>query len=40
MEVTPEGIVLREMAPGVTVEEIKAKTEAELIIPDNLTVME
>lgn len=34
MEVTPQGIVLRELAPGVTVEEICSKTEATLIIPE------
>ena len=36
MEVTPEGLVLRECAPGVTVDEIVLKTEADLIIPDTL----
>jgi len=34
MEVTDEGIVLKELAPGVTVEEIQSKTEAALIVPD------
>ena len=34
MEMTDKGIVLRELAPGVTVEDIQAKTEATLIIPD------
>jgi len=34
MEVTPAGIVLRELAPGVTIEEIQSKTEAKLIIPE------
>lgn len=33
IEVTPEGLVLKETAPGVTVEEIKAKTGARLIVP-------
>jgi len=33
MEVTQEGIVLKELAPGVTAEEIQSKTEAKLIIP-------
>jgi acetate CoA/acetoacetate CoA-transferase beta subunit len=36
MEVTPEGLVLKEIAPGSSVEEILANTEAELIIPENL----
>ena len=34
MDITPDGIVLRETAPGVTVEEVIEKTEATLIIPD------
>lgn len=40
MEVTDDGIVLRELAPGVTVEEIQSKTEATLIIPDVIGSME
>lgn len=40
MEVTPEGLVLRELAPGVTVEEIQSKTEAKLIIPEDIKPME
>ena len=40
MEVTKDGIVLRELAPGVTVEEIQAKTQATLIIPDTVLTME
>jgi 3-oxoacid CoA-transferase B subunit len=39
MEVTSEGIVLRELAPGITPEEIQSKTEATLIIPDLIGVM-
>jgi len=39
MDVTPEGIVLRELAPGVTVDEIKSKTEANLIVPDEVGCM-
>ena len=39
MEVTDEGIVLRELVHGVTVEEIQSKTEATLIIPDVIGVM-
>ena len=39
MEVTPEGLVLRETAPGVTVEEVVSKTEADLIIPANVPEM-
>ncbi len=40
MEVTKDGIVVRELAHGVTVEEIQSKTEATLIIPDHIDVME
>lgn len=39
MEVTPEGLVLKEVAPGVTVEQVKAVTEADLIIPDTVPEM-
>ncbi|PKM90825.1 MAG: succinyl-CoA--3-ketoacid-CoA transferase [Firmicutes bacterium HGW-Firmicutes-12] len=39
MEVTTEGIVLKELAPGVTAEDIQAKTEAKLIIPQTIAVM-
>lgn len=39
MEVTKAGITLKELAPGVTVEEIQSKTEAILIIPDQVGVM-
>jgi len=39
MEVTSDGIVLRELAPGVTVEDIQSKTEATLIIPDAIGEM-
>lgn len=40
MTVTDKGLVLNEIAPGVTVEEVVNKTEAELIIPENVKVME
>lgn len=39
MQITGEGIVLRELAPGVTAEDIQSKTEATLIIPDKVGVM-
>ena len=39
MIVTPSGLVLRELAPGFTVEDIQAATEAELVIPDDVKVM-
>lgn len=37
---TPEGLVLLETAPGVTVEEVVAKTDADLIIPEVVGCME
>lgn len=40
MTITDRGIVLKEIAPNVTVEEVIAKTDAELIIPDNINVMD
>jgi len=40
MEVTGEGIVLRELAPGVTAEDIQSKTGATLIIPEVIGEME
>lgn len=39
MEVTLDGLVLKEVAPGVTVEQIKAVTEADLIISDSVPEM-
>ena len=38
-EVTPEGLKLFEVAPGVTPEEVQAKTGAKLIIPENVGCM-
>ena len=39
-EVTPEGLVLRELAAGYTVDDIKACTEADFIVHDEIGVME
>jgi acetate CoA/acetoacetate CoA-transferase beta subunit len=39
IEVTEEGLVVREIAPGVTADEIKSKTEADLIFPEQILVM-
>jgi 3-oxoacid CoA-transferase subunit B len=36
LDVTPQGLVLRERAPGVTVEEIQRKTEPTLIVEGNV----
>ncbi|WP_411679836.1 3-oxoacid CoA-transferase subunit B [Clostridium thailandense] len=40
MEVTKDGLVLREIAEGTTIEDVIAATEADLVIDDNLKVME
>ena len=39
-EVTPKGLVLREVAPGYTVEDILACKEADVIVPDKVGVMQ
>jgi 3-oxoacid CoA-transferase subunit B len=36
LDVTPEGLVLREIADGVTVEEIREKTGAPFTVPDDV----
>jgi 3-oxoacid CoA-transferase subunit B len=38
LDVTPTGFVLLETAPGVTIEEIKAKTAGRLTIADNVII--
>ncbi|MDQ7095435.1 3-oxoacid CoA-transferase subunit B [Desulfosporosinus sp. PR] len=40
IEVTKSGLVLKEIAPGLTTEEVQIATEAELIIGNDLKVME
>ena len=40
MEITPKGIVLTEIHPEFTVEQVQAATEAELIISENLIPMQ
>ncbi|MDR1183865.1 MAG: 3-oxoacid CoA-transferase subunit B [Coriobacteriales bacterium] len=40
IEVTSEGLVLTEAAPGVTVEEIQKNTQAKLIVSNNLKIMD
>jgi 3-oxoacid CoA-transferase B subunit len=35
-QVTPEGFVLREIAPGIAVDQVKAQTAGRLSIPDKL----
>ena len=38
-QVSPEGLVLKELAPGYTVEDILACTEAKVIVPDEIGIM-
>ncbi len=40
LDITPEGFVLKERAPGVTVEEIVAKTAGKLMVPDDVPEMQ
>jgi acetate CoA/acetoacetate CoA-transferase beta subunit len=40
MEITPKGIVLTEIHPEFTVEQVQAATEAELIISEDLKPMQ
>jgi 3-oxoacid CoA-transferase subunit B len=40
LEVTPQGLVLRERAPGVSAEEIQAKTEPRLLLAPEVKEME
>lgn len=39
MRVVPQGLVLAELAPGVSVEQVQAATAAELIIPSDLVTV-
>jgi len=39
LDVTNDGLVLRELAPGVTVEEVQSKTEPKLIVDPDLKEM-
>ncbi|MEA3424356.1 MAG: CoA-transferase, partial [Bacillota bacterium] len=36
MEVTPEGLVLKELGPDVSVDDVIANTGSKLIIPENI----
>ena len=40
LDVTDEGFLLKERAPGVTVEEIRAATEGRLVVPDEVPEMQ
>ncbi|TFC25703.1 CoA transferase subunit B [Cryobacterium sp. TMT2-18-3] len=39
IDVTPEGLLLREIAPGLTVAEVQAATEVPLLVPGTPTVI-
>ena len=39
IDVTPQGFLLKETAPGVSVEEVRTKTSGRLIIPDRVPEM-
>ncbi|WP_410209032.1 3-oxoacid CoA-transferase subunit B [Fusobacterium sp.] len=39
LEVTPEGLVLREVSPYSSIEDVKATTEADIIIPDDVKIL-
>ncbi len=39
-DVTPDGFLLKERAPGVSVEEIKQKTDGRLVVPDEVPEMD
>ena len=40
IQVTPQGLLLEEIAPGMTAEDVQRATEAELVLSPNLKVME
>ena len=40
MDITEDGIVLAEIAPGMSADDVQAATGAKLIIPDNMKVMD
>ncbi len=39
LDVTPDGLVLREVAPGVSTDDVRAATEPALLVPTEPTVM-
>jgi 3-oxoacid CoA-transferase subunit B len=40
IDVTDDGLVLRELAPGVTVEQVRAGTGAELTVPEGIATVD
>ena len=39
LDVSPEGLVLRELAPGVSVDDVRARTEPDVLVPADPTPM-
>jgi 3-oxoacid CoA-transferase subunit B len=39
IDVTPDGLVLRELAPGVTIADVRAATRAALVVPADPAIM-
>ena len=39
LEVTPEGLVLREVSPYSSIEDVKATTEADIIVPEDVKIL-
>jgi 3-oxoacid CoA-transferase subunit B len=39
IDVSPEGLVLRELAPGVTIEDVQSATEPKLLVPEPPTTI-
>ena len=39
LDVTEDGLVLRELAPGVSVDDVRAATGPEVLVPSEPTVM-
>jgi len=40
LDVTEDGLVVREIAPGITPQDLQAKTEATLTFPDDMAIMD
>ena len=40
IDVTPQGLILREVAPGLTVDEVRRATEAELKVDKDLKIIQ
>jgi 3-oxoacid CoA-transferase subunit B len=40
IQVVPDGLLLREVAPGISVDEVRERTGAALTVPDGLPIMD